>query len=33
MTYLMRSDGTGFVAGSLIALMTLICVFAVATAF
>jgi hypothetical protein len=26
------SDGTGFVAGSLIALMTLICVFVVATA-
>jgi hypothetical protein len=33
MAYLMRSDGAGFVAGSLIAFMTLIGVFVFATTF
>jgi hypothetical protein len=33
MAHLMRSDGTGFIAGSMIAIMTLIVVFVVTTAF
>jgi hypothetical protein len=31
MDYLIRSEGTGFVAGSLMALMVLVAVFVVAT--
>ena len=33
MDYLMRSDGTGFVAGSVFAFMVLVAVFALTTAF
>jgi hypothetical protein len=33
MEYLIKSDGTGFVAGSLMAFMVLVAVFAITTAY